>query len=73
MWTKNKPDKPGYYWVCVLGELSGKEYVHPVHVYSSKGKVSPVDMVFSDGDIFSIDSDKFVEWYSEQIAMPAKT
>ena len=46
------------------------DYVHPVLIYSLK-RDGIVDTVFSDGKNFSINSDMFVEWYSEQIAMPA--
>jgi len=70
MWTKEVPKKEGYYWVQSVGALSGKNYTHPVHVYCSK-KDGKVDTVFSDGENFSIDSDMYVQWYSEEIAMPA--
>ena len=69
MWTKEVPKKEGYYWVQSVGSLLGKDYIHPVHVYSSK-KDGEVDTVFSDGENFSINSDMFVQWYSEQIPMP---
>jgi hypothetical protein len=71
MWTKEKPTKEGYYWVCSKGQLSDKEYTHPVHVYSSK-KNGIIDIVFSDGENFNIKSDMFIQWFSEQILMPAK-
>jgi hypothetical protein len=70
MWTKEKPKEEGYYWVQSVGVLSGKDYVRPVHVYSSK-RGGKIDTVFSDGENFSLDSDMFVQWYSEQIPMPA--
>lgn len=73
MWSKEKPTKEGYYWVEARGALTGKSYVHPVHVYCSK-KNGPVDTIFSDGENFSINtSDMFVQWWSEEIAMPAST
>jgi hypothetical protein len=71
MWTKEAPKKPGYYWATMRGELTGKEYTKPVHVYSTH-RDGIVDIAFSDGDGFSIDSDMFIEWFSEEIAMPAK-
>lgn len=70
MWTKKHPKEEGYYWVKAQGPLSGNTYVHPVHVYSSKNN-NIVDTVFSDGENFNIDSDMFIEWYSESIVMPA--
>jgi hypothetical protein len=70
MWTKNPPTKEGYYWVESRAILSDKSYVHPVHVYSSK-KNGAVDTVFSDGENFSIKSGMFIQWYPEEIAMPA--
>lgn len=70
-WLKQHPKVEGFYWVRAQGQLTVKDYVHPVRVYSSK-KNSIVDTIFSDGENFSIDSDMFVEWYPEQIAMPAK-
>jgi len=72
MWTKEKPKKEGYYWVQSIGVLFKKEYTHPVRVYCSK-KGGKIDTVFSDGENFSIDSDMFIQWYSEEIAMPAFT
>jgi hypothetical protein len=71
MWNKNPPIKEGYYWVCSKGQLSDKEYTHPVHVYSSK-KNGIIDTVFSDGENFSLKSDRFILWYSKEIAMPPK-
>jgi hypothetical protein len=71
MWNKNLPTKEGYYWVEERGCLTGKSYVHPVRIYSSKVG-GTVDTVFSDGENFSINSDMFINWFSEQIAMPAK-
>jgi len=64
MWTKNKPTKDGYYWVTSVGQLTGRDYTHPVKVSGTT--------VFSDGENFSIDSDMFLEWYTEPIPMPAK-
>jgi hypothetical protein len=50
----------GYYWVETRGVLTGKSYIHPVRVYSSKVG-GTVDTVFSDGENFSINSDMFVD------------
>lgn len=69
MWSTEKPQKEGYYWVIAKGILSGRDYVHPVRVYCSK-KGGAVDTVFSDGENFSIDSDMFNMWYSKEIYQP---
>lgn len=69
MWTNEKPQKEGYYWVQTKGILSGKDYIHPVRAYCSK-KDGAVDTVFSDGENFSIESDMFIRWWSEEITRP---
>ncbi|MBE3085603.1 MAG: hypothetical protein IMZ64_05225 [Bacteroidetes bacterium] len=70
MWSKNHPTKEGYYWVESRGVLTDKSYVHPVRVYSSK-KNGILDTVFSDGENFSVKLDRFLQWYTKEIAMPA--
>ena len=70
-WSKNIPKIEGYYWVKAKGQLTGKDYVHPVHLYKSNGQFKEPNTVFSDGENFSVNNDMFIEWYSEQIAMPA--
>jgi SUMO ligase MMS21 Smc5/6 complex component len=56
--------------VNARGQLTGKEYIHPVKVYSSK-RNDKVDTIFSDGENFSINCDMFVKWYSEPIMEPS--
>ena len=70
MWTKEIPKEEGYYWVKASGELSGKEYIHPVHLYKSNKEQSVPDTVFSDGDNFHIDHPLFIEWWPERIKEP---
>jgi len=72
MWTKEIPKEEGYYWVKASGELSGKEYIHPVHLYKSNKEQSVPDTVFSDGDNFqfSYNHPLFIEWWPERIKEP---
>ena len=72
MWSSKAPTEEGWYWVTSAGQLTGKDYTHPVHVYKRNKKLDKPDIVFSDGENFSIDSDMFKQWHSEEIAMPAK-
>lgn len=72
MWDLNAPSEKGWYWVTQPGQLTGKDYTHPVHVYKSNKKLDKPDTVFSDGDNFKITSGMFKKWYSKQIPIPAK-
>jgi hypothetical protein len=66
-WTKEKPKIGGYYWVKAAGDLTGKEYIHPVHVYRSNRHLEFPNMVFSDGENFNINHSLFKEWWDQQI------
>jgi hypothetical protein len=68
MWSKTKPNEDGYYWLRSPGQLSGKPYIRPVHLYSSN-EHSPQSTVFTDGENYSADSSDF-EWWSEKIKEP---
>ncbi len=72
MWTKKAPEKNGYYWVTEKVQTSEKEYTHPVHIGTSDSKSNKPDIVISDGLIFDINDERFIEWYHEQIPIPAK-
>ena len=73
MWKKEPPKKSGYYWVKQQGALSDKIFVHPVHIYNMKNEDihKPSTTVFSDGENFSIKNERFLEWWNEEIPMPA--
>ena len=72
MWTKKAPERNGYYWVTQKNQLTEKEYTHPVRVYTSSSRSKKPDTVFSDGEYYDINDKIFIEWYSEQIPMPAQ-
>ena len=71
MWTRNPPKKEGYYWVKAAGQLTGKEYIHPVHVYEGV-KGSGEWRIFSDGENFGEKCGLFKEWWNEEIPMPQR-
>ena len=68
-WTKEKPKVEGFYWLKAAGELSGKEYIHPVHVYKLNKEQEYPETVFSDGTNFSINHDLFLEWWDQPITL----
>jgi hypothetical protein len=55
-WTKEKPKKDGFYFVKCIGVFSSNEYVTVVKVYNN------CEMVFYDGENFSIEYPRFVGW-----------
>lgn len=68
-WTKEVPKIEGYYWVKAQGELTGNEYIHPVHVYRTNRGIKYPNTVFSDGGNFNIKHDLFKEWWDQPITM----
>lgn len=66
-WTKEIPKIEGYYWVKAAGDLTGKDYIHPVRVYRSNRNIQFPNTVFSDGGNFSIKHSLFKEWWDQQI------
>lgn len=69
MWTKEVPKEVGYYWVKAKGDLSDREYIHPVHLYKSNKDQAVPDRVFSDGENFSTSHSLF-EWWPVRIKEP---
>jgi len=68
MWSMKKPTEDGYYWMRSPGQLSGRPYVRPVHLYSSN-KESPQNTVFSDGENIEANREEY-EWWTEKIIKP---
>ena len=60
--SDKKPDREGFYWAR-MSTPSGNEIDRVVHAYRclKDGETRP-DLVFSDGENFSISSLRFLKW-----------